>query len=329
MLELLIAMPLMLVVMGGLVLMLTTISHWGSQTQSETILQTEARSSLNRMEAEIRGTFVGDGSDPIISATATDSAGNTSEFAQDIWLTSPAPPVVSSFSPTHGTVGTSVTITGSGFAGATAVAFGGTAATDVSVDSDSTIIATVAAGTSTGPVSVTAPGGTTTSSALFYLPPSIGGFSPANAAEHTTVTVTGTNFVGTTRVQLGGVDVPFSVASNGRLTFTVPTGSAGGTIHVTAPGGTATSAGSVTILPPPTITSISPGSGPVGTTVTITGTNLGGTVGVMLGSVVTVPTSVSPTSVTFTLPPGAASGHVKVLTTSGSATSTDTFTVTG
>ena len=71
MVELLVAMPLMLVIMGGLVLMLTTISHWGSQTQSETILQTEARSSLNRMEAEIRGIFVGDGSAPIISATAT------------------------------------------------------------------------------------------------------------------------------------------------------------------------------------------------------------------------------------------------------------------
>ena len=68
---------------------------------------------------------------------------------------------------------------------------------------------------------------------------------------------------------------------------------------------------------------------PVGTSVTITGTNLDGTVGVMLGSVVTVPTSVGPTSVTFTVPPGAASGTVKVLTTSGSATSADTFTVTG
>ena len=265
----------------------------------------------------------------LISATATDSAGNTSEFAQDIWLTSPAPPVVSSFSPTHGTVGTSVTIAGSGFAGATAIAFGGIEATDVSVGSDSTITATIAAGTPTGPVSVTAPGGTTASSALFYLPPTVTGFSPSNAAEHATVTVTGTNLIGATQVQLGGVGVPFSVASNGRLTFTVPTGSTGGTVHVVAPGGSATSGGSVTILAPPAISSIAPLSGPVGTTVTITGTNLGGTVGVMLGSVVTVPTSISPTSVTFTIPPGAASGHVRVLTTSGAATSTDAFTVTG
>ncbi len=265
----------------------------------------------------------------LISATATDASGNTSEFALDIVLASTAAPTVASLSPDHGPAGTSVTITGSGFAGATAVAFGGTAAQSFAVGSDSTITATVAAGTSTGPVSVTGPGGTATSSALFYLPPTVGGFSPTNAAERATVTVTGTNFTGATQVQLGGVDVPFSVASNVRLTFTVPVGSAGGTIHVTAPSGSATTAGSVTILPPPAITSIAPLSGPVGTTVTITGTNLGGTVGVMLGSVVTVPTSVNGTTVTFTLPPGAATGHLKVLTTSGSATSTDTFTVTG
>ncbi len=71
MVELLVAMPIMLVVMGGLVLMLTTITHWSSQTQEEVSLQTEARAALNRLEAEIRGTFVGDGTNPIVSATST------------------------------------------------------------------------------------------------------------------------------------------------------------------------------------------------------------------------------------------------------------------
>ena len=69
--ELLVAMPIMLVVMGGLVLMLTHVMHWSSQTQEETTLQTEARGALNRLEAEIRGTFVGDGTNPIITATST------------------------------------------------------------------------------------------------------------------------------------------------------------------------------------------------------------------------------------------------------------------
>ena len=69
--ELAVAMPIMLVIMGGLVVMLTTVIHWSSQTQEETTLQTEARAALNRLEAEIRGTFVGDGTNPIISATST------------------------------------------------------------------------------------------------------------------------------------------------------------------------------------------------------------------------------------------------------------------
>jgi hypothetical protein len=263
----------------------------------------------------------------LITATATDAFGNTSEFSLDLLLTSTAPPAIASFSPNHGTTGTSVTIAGSGFAGTTAVSFAGTPASAFTVVSDTSLTATVAAGTATGPVSVTAPGGTRSSSVFFFLPPTIGGVSPANAAEHATVTVTGTNLLGATQVQLGGVNVPFSVASNVKLTFTVPTGSAGGTVHVAAPGGSDTSAGSVTVLPPPTISGISPGTGPVGTPVTITGTNLAGTVGVMLGTTIAVPTSVSATSVTFTVPPGAASGHIRVLTSSGSAGSTDVFTV--
>lgn len=69
--ELLVAMPIMLVVMGGLVLMLTHVMHWSSQTQEETTLQAEARGALDRLEAEIRGTFVGDGTNPVITATST------------------------------------------------------------------------------------------------------------------------------------------------------------------------------------------------------------------------------------------------------------------
>ena len=65
-----------------------------------------------------------------------------------------AGPVVSSFSPASGTIGTSVTVTGSGFTGATAVKFGG-AAGAFTVNSDTKITATVPATASTGPVTVT------------------------------------------------------------------------------------------------------------------------------------------------------------------------------
>lgn len=70
--ELAVAMPIMLIIMGGLVLMLTTVTHWSSQTQEQTILQTEARSAMNTLENNIRGAFYGDGITPeVSSATAT------------------------------------------------------------------------------------------------------------------------------------------------------------------------------------------------------------------------------------------------------------------
>jgi prepilin-type N-terminal cleavage/methylation domain-containing protein len=66
--ELVVAMPIMLIVMGGLTLMLTTLSGKSSQQQEQLILQTEARSALSRMEMELRGAFTGDGSPQIVAA---------------------------------------------------------------------------------------------------------------------------------------------------------------------------------------------------------------------------------------------------------------------
>jgi large repetitive protein len=62
-------------------------------------------------------------------------------------------PVVTGISPASGPLsgGTSVTITGSNFTGATAVSFGGTAAASFTVSSDTSITAVIPAATSVGP----------------------------------------------------------------------------------------------------------------------------------------------------------------------------------
>src|SRR5206468_3163211 len=88
-------------------------------------------------------------------------------------------PTIASFTPTSGPVGTSVTISGTNFTGATAVTFNGTSAT-FSATSATTIQATVPAGATTGPVSVTTPGGTATSASAFTVVtgPAITGFTP-------------------------------------------------------------------------------------------------------------------------------------------------------
>ena len=79
----------------------------------------------------------------------------------------------------------------------------------------------------------------------------------------------------------------------------------------------------------PTIAGFSPSSGAIGTQVTVTGTNLAGVVGVQMGHILTAPDSTADTQVVFTVPPGATTGPIKILTKGGSATSTGTFTVTG
>ena len=75
-------------------------------------------------------------------------------------------PSISGFSPTSGGVGTSVTITGANFSGATAVRFNGQSAS-FSVVTASQINATVPNCSSSGLVSVTTAGGTATSSGSF------------------------------------------------------------------------------------------------------------------------------------------------------------------
>jgi hypothetical protein len=240
-----------------------------------------------------------------------------------------AAPTIQGFSPSSGISGTSVTILGSAFTGTTAVTFGGTPATSFAIVSDSQVTAVVGAGT-TGPVRVTTAGGAAETASVFRLfahAPAITGFTPATGAVRSTVTVTGTHLDETTSVTLGGTPVAFAIVSATTLTFTVPAGAAGGSVAVSNPLG-GNSLGTFTAALPPSIASVAPTSGPVGTLVTIAGTNLAHTVGVQLGGVVTVPTSANATQVTFTVPIGAVTGVVKILSTDGSAVSPRTFTVT-
>src|SRR6266511_791990 len=74
----------------------------------------------------------------------------------------PPAPTHNSFTPSSGRVGTLVTITGTGFTGATSVQFNGVKATTYAVDSSTQIGARVPSGAATGKISVTTSGGTTT-----------------------------------------------------------------------------------------------------------------------------------------------------------------------
>jgi uncharacterized repeat protein (TIGR03803 family) len=76
-------------------------------------------------------------------------------------------PHISSFTPTSGPVATEVTISGTTFTGTSKVTFDGVDATSFEVISDSEVKAIVPSGAKTGPIAITTPGGTATSTTNF------------------------------------------------------------------------------------------------------------------------------------------------------------------
>ncbi len=165
-------------------------------------------------------------------------------------------PTISSFAPATGPAGTTVVITGTNLTGATSVAFGGTQAGSFTVNNPTTITATVPANVVSGPISVITPNGIASSTTPFQAspPPTIASFTPTRGRVGTNVTITGTNLAGASAASFGGTPVAaFSVTSPTTMTATVPAGAGGGTISVTAPGGTATSSSAFTVVHPRTV----------------------------------------------------------------------------
>ena len=76
-------------------------------------------------------------------------------------------PVIKTFKPTSGSVGTPVVITGVSLTKATKVTFGGVNAPSFTVDSDTQVTATVPTGAKTGKIAITTAGGTATSPGVF------------------------------------------------------------------------------------------------------------------------------------------------------------------
>ena len=160
-------------------------------------------------------------------------------------------PTITGFSPTQGTVGTTVTITGSGFTGATEVAFNGTPDPTFAVDEDTQITATVPEGATTGPITVTTPDGTATSSFDFtvLVPPEITGFSPGRGPVGALVSIRGNGFTGASAVSFNGVSASFAVESDLRISSTVPDGATTGAISVTTGEGVASSSRRFVVQP--------------------------------------------------------------------------------
>ncbi|MET4076348.1 IPT/TIG domain-containing protein [Hymenobacter sp. UYCo722] len=293
-------------------------------------------------------------------------------------------PVITSFTPPSGPIGTQVTINGNYFTNTTQVTFNGVVAPGFVVVSATQITVTVPAGATSGPIVVTAPLGSGTSATPFLISPPndmCANAVPLSCGQ----TLTGTNLGATatgdptgscgTAVRQGGVF--YTVVGTG-ASMTVSTCNAttdfdtqlfvyagrcgnytcvggnddvdntttcsevvftsrfGTTYFVFVNGYNSTDTGNFGLTltcatPPaaPVIASLSPANGPVGSTVTATGSNFTSTTGATINGVaVTGFTVVNATTVTFIVPAGAATGNVVITTATGIPSNGAAFTVT-
>jgi hypothetical protein len=157
--------------------------------------------------------------------------------------------------------------------------------------------------------------------------PTVSGFVPTSGAVGSTLTLNGAGFSTATKITFNGVAAKFTVNSDTQITATVPSGATSGKIAVTTPAGTATGAASFTVIPIPKLTSFTPTSGAVASSVTLTGSGFSGASKVTFNGLAAKFTVVSATKITATVPASASSGKIAVTTPGGTATSATSFTV--
>lgn len=235
-------------------------------------------------------------------------------------------PFISEFSPGRGPRGTQVAIRGEGFTTGTVVKFNGATDPTATATALTLIQATVPTNATTGPITVTTSAGTSTNDNIFYVPPRLLSFTPANGVVGGSVVVTGANFVGVTEVLFDTAASAFTVNASNRLTAVVPTNATTGPLAISTPGGVIISTNNFRVAP--NITGFSPTLGPVGTVVTITGTSFLNVTNVAFNSANAAFTNVSASVIRATVPAAAITGPIRVATPDGEAVSASNFVVT-
>jgi hypothetical protein len=277
----------------------------------------------------------------MVNISVTTPGGTSSTVAAD-QFTYDSVPVISALSPNFGAPsgGTVVTITGTGFVVShTTVKFGTVAGTSVSCASTTSCTATSPAqGAGVVNVIVTTPGGPSTAvpadqftyaslslPVISALSASAGGTAGADV-----VTITGTGFVvGSTTAKFGTLaGTSVSCTSTTSCRATSPAQGAGVVnLSVTTPGGTSSTvpADQFTYDATPTISAISPNSGPLSGTsiVNLTGTGFADVSGASLSGTSVTYTIGSDTSMSVTAPASSSAGVVDITVTNETGTSSD------
>ena len=235
-------------------------------------------------------------------------------------------PFISSLSPIVGGVGTAVTITGSNFGatqGTSTVQFNGAVSTSILSWSSSQIVAAVpsAVPSGTGPVTVTVNSITSNANLLFTaVNPIITSLSPSSGAVGGSVTINGSGFgtsggnVGNDRVYFNGLVAYVVSWSTTSIQVYVPTGATTGPVTVTESGVTSNGV-QFTVTGLPVVSGISPGTGAIGSSVTITGSGFGAEQSTSTAAFYGVAAAIiswSDTQIVATVPVGTVTGPVSV-----------------
>ncbi|MBJ6107847.1 VCBS repeat-containing protein [Hymenobacter sp. BT523] len=230
----------------------------------------------------------------LAAGTAPDYNYNTSGVDGSLTLTPVyAAPILTSFNPSSGNVGSTVALSGSDLTGVTAITFAGSGNNVVTsgfvVNAAGTGITgiVVPAGAVTGPVTVTTGSGASNSlnfSVGAFTPPAIGNFQPGNGTTGTSVVISGNQFsrpaaggaganksATVSEVTFNGIPATFTVLSPSQVSAVVPPGATSGPIVVSNADGTAASEKPFVVnLNVTTGSALSPISVPAGSYGTIT-----------------------------------------------------------
>lgn len=241
-------------------------------------------------------------------------------------------PSTSNVSPLSGRSGDQVTITGQFYTTAASdvkVTFNGTQATVLSV-SQTQVVVQVPSGISAAhntqiPIAVSVAGRSITASYSFVIQANVKDYSPKSGPVGTIITFSGDNlpsyyYGSDISVLFGGISQSIGYYSSG-MQATVPSTVTSSSVQVSAVVGGKTFAlpGSFSVTAP-TITSLSPGSGLPGSTVTVYGSNFPTTYGSLTGTLGGVSVGINTYSsgqLTFTVPSSMSAGSYAFILKAG------------
>lgn len=215
---------------------------------------------------------------------------------------------ITTVTPSSGTSGTIVTLTGVNFTTVASISVAGTLVSTFAVVSSTEIIAIVGNTSESGDIRINAINGITTATVRFtnsVVPPQITGVSSTVATIGAPFFIDGRFLTGIQEITIGGAVVPrtnYQALSATRLSIFIPPNATTGSLVVRTLGGTASTTTTITVRQGVFITAFRPPFGAIGTPVRIQGGNFRGVTEVRFGTVPALSYRVESDSVIVAIP---------------------------